>query len=72
MLFILDSLPTRVSKKKMNLNKPFGTRVVFDDEGNAQAPLAALAVKDDTLCEINAQMALKGMFSSTYYLFGIF
>lgn len=52
-------LPTRISKKKMKLNKPIGTRVVFDDEGNAQAPLAALAVKDDALCELDTQMASK-------------
>lgn len=51
----------------MKLNKPIGTRVVFDDEGNAQAPLAALAVKDDALCELDTQMASKGMLSSTYH-----
>ncbi|KAK4491722.1 hypothetical protein RD792_002491 [Penstemon davidsonii] len=42
-----DAWPaTRISKKKklkINVNKPIGTRVVFDDEGNTLAPLARLA-----------------------------
>ncbi|GLJ11540.1 hypothetical protein SUGI_0170310 [Cryptomeria japonica] len=40
------SLATRVSKKKklkINVNKPVGQRVVFDEEGKAMAPLAAFA-----------------------------
>ncbi|KAK4254407.1 hypothetical protein QN277_009793 [Acacia crassicarpa] len=38
--------PTRVSKKKklkINIHRPMGTRVVFDDEGNALPPLARIA-----------------------------
>ncbi|KAK2990007.1 hypothetical protein RJ640_004685, partial [Escallonia rubra] len=38
--------PTRVSKKKklkINVHRPVGTRVVFDDEGNTLPPLATLA-----------------------------
>lgn len=40
------SLATRVSKKKklkISVNKRVGQRVVFDDEGNPMAPLAAFA-----------------------------
>ncbi|KAK8293230.1 hypothetical protein V6Z11_D06G175600 [Gossypium hirsutum] len=29
----------------MNVHRPVGTRVVFDEEGNTQAPLAMLADK---------------------------
>ncbi|KAK8275207.1 hypothetical protein V6Z11_D10G123300 [Gossypium hirsutum] len=39
---------TRVLKKKklkINVHRPVGTRVVFDEEGNTQAPLAMLADK---------------------------
>ncbi|WCJ32910.1 ATP-dependent RNA helicase DBP4 [Euphorbia peplus] len=38
--------PTRVSKKKklkINMDRPVGTRVVFDEEGKALAPLARIA-----------------------------
>ncbi|KAH0990820.1 hypothetical protein GBA52_002303 [Prunus armeniaca] len=42
-----DLIPaTRISKKKklkININRPVGTRVVFDEEGNTQPPLAKLA-----------------------------
>uniref|UniRef100_A0A7N0UW60 ATP-dependent RNA helicase n=1 Tax=Kalanchoe fedtschenkoi TaxID=63787 RepID=A0A7N0UW60_KALFE len=42
-----DNLPaTRVLKKnklKINLHRPVGTRVVFDDNGNTRDPLATLA-----------------------------
>ncbi|GMI63744.1 hypothetical protein like AT5G54910 [Hibiscus trionum] len=44
-----DIMPaTRVLKKKklkINVHRPVGTRVVFDEEGNTQAPLAMLAEK---------------------------
>ncbi|KAK8579122.1 hypothetical protein V6N13_142346 [Hibiscus sabdariffa] len=44
-----DIIPaTRVLKKKklkINVHRPVGTRVVFDEEGNTQAPLAMLAEK---------------------------
>ncbi|KAK8643941.1 hypothetical protein V6N13_013218 [Hibiscus sabdariffa] len=39
---------TRILKKKklkINVHRPVGTRVVFDEEGNTQAPLAMLAEK---------------------------
>lgn len=43
----IDDLPvTRVSKKKklkINVHRPVGTRVVFDEEGRALPPLATLA-----------------------------
>lgn len=32
-------------KLKINVHRPVGTRVVFDEEGNTQAPLAMLADK---------------------------
>ncbi|XP_042495568.1 DEAD-box ATP-dependent RNA helicase 32 [Macadamia integrifolia] len=42
-----DSIPaTRILKKKklkINVHRPIGTRVVFDEEGNTLPPLAALA-----------------------------
>ncbi|KAM2968843.1 hypothetical protein FF2_016018 [Malus domestica] len=43
-----STLSTRVSKKKkkklkINIHRPVGTRVVFDDEGNSLPPLAGLA-----------------------------
>ncbi|KAL3639960.1 hypothetical protein CASFOL_014928 [Castilleja foliolosa] len=41
-----DLSATRVLKKKklkINVHRPVGTRVVFDDEGNTLAPLATLA-----------------------------
>ncbi|MQL83358.1 hypothetical protein Taro_015822, partial [Colocasia esculenta] len=40
------ALPSRVLKKKklkINVHRPIGTRVVFDEEGNSLPPLAALA-----------------------------
>ncbi|KAF7823358.1 DEAD-box ATP-dependent RNA helicase 32 [Senna tora] len=45
---VLDAIPpaTRVPKKKklkINIHRPVGTRVVFDDEGNALPPLARIA-----------------------------
>ncbi|GMJ15952.1 hypothetical protein like AT5G54910 [Hibiscus trionum] len=43
-----DMPATRVLKKKklkINVHRPVGTRVVFDEEGNTQAPLAMLAEK---------------------------
>uniref|UniRef100_A0A2N9F8V3 ATP-dependent RNA helicase n=1 Tax=Fagus sylvatica TaxID=28930 RepID=A0A2N9F8V3_FAGSY len=43
---IIDVRPaTRISKKKVkiNIHRPTGTRVVYDDEGNALPPLARLA-----------------------------
>ena len=39
---------TRVLKKKklkINVHRPVGTRVVFDEEGNTQTPFAMLADK---------------------------
>ncbi|BFG17390.1 hypothetical protein CerSpe_036640 [Prunus speciosa] len=48
--FIIRFFPrrpaTRISKKKklkININRPVGTRVVFDEEGNTLPPLAKLA-----------------------------
>lgn len=48
--FIIRFFPcrpaTRISKKKklkINIHRPVGTRVVFDEEGNTQPPLAKLA-----------------------------
>ncbi|KAM3302481.1 DEAD-box ATP-dependent RNA helicase 32 [Capsicum chacoense] len=41
-----DMLATRVTKKKklkINVHRPVGTRVVFDEEGNTLPPLARLA-----------------------------
>ncbi|KAG8386133.1 hypothetical protein BUALT_Bualt03G0117300 [Buddleja alternifolia] len=47
---IADAVPaTRVLKKKklkINLHRPVGTRVVFDDEGNTLPPLAKLGATD--------------------------
>jgi hypothetical protein len=45
-LFFLCRLTTRISKKKklkISIHRPTGTRVVFDEEGNAVAPLAMVA-----------------------------
>ncbi|KAL5730798.1 RNA helicase [Ranunculus cassubicifolius] len=42
---------TRILKKKklkINIHRPVGSRVVFDEEGNTLAPLAALADKTNT------------------------
>ncbi|CAI0379849.1 unnamed protein product [Linum tenue] len=39
-------LPPRISKKKklkINIHRPVGTRVVFDDQGNTLPPLAMVA-----------------------------
>lgn len=46
MSFLCRPTTTRVSKKKklkINIHRPMGTRVVFDDEGNALPPLARIA-----------------------------
>eukprot|EP00249_Psilotum_nudum_P018829 c26981_g1_i2 orf=166-2706(+) len=43
---LIDSLPTRLTKKKklkINPNRPAGQRLVFDEVGNAVPPLAAFA-----------------------------
>ncbi|KAL0000835.1 hypothetical protein SO802_014616 [Lithocarpus litseifolius] len=43
---ITDARPaTRISKKKLkiNIHRPMGTRLVYDDEGNALPPLARVA-----------------------------
>ncbi|RWR79962.1 DEAD-box ATP-dependent RNA helicase 32 [Cinnamomum micranthum f. kanehirae] len=48
-------LETHISKKKklkINLHRPAGTRVVFDDEGNALPPLAALADINNGDCKL--------------------
>lgn len=40
---------TRVTKKKklkINVHRPAGSRVVFDDEGNTLPPLAKIAERD--------------------------
>lgn len=45
-LEILLRAPTRILKKKklkINVHRPVGTRVSFDDDGNPLAPLAKLA-----------------------------
>lgn len=45
-LFRPTSPVARVPKKKklkINIHRPIGTRVVFDDEGNTLPPLAAIA-----------------------------
>ncbi|KAJ4971445.1 hypothetical protein NE237_004544 [Protea cynaroides] len=42
---------TRILKKKklkINVHRPIGTRVIFDEEGNTLPPLAALAEKSST------------------------
>ena len=39
-------------KLKINLHRPAGTRVVFDDEGNALPPLAALADMNNGDCKL--------------------
>ena len=44
--FISSRLGTRISKKKklkINIHRPVGTRVVFDEEGKTLAPLARVA-----------------------------
>lgn len=43
------SLGTRVTKKKklkINVHRPVGSRVVFDDDGNTLPPLAKIADRD--------------------------
>ncbi|CAL1354244.1 unnamed protein product [Linum trigynum] len=45
-LWILCKLPPRISKKKklkINIHRPVGTRVVFDDQGNTLPPLCMVA-----------------------------
>lgn len=40
----VDHQPVSKKKKlKINIHRPMGTRVVFDDEGNALPPLARIA-----------------------------
>ncbi|PIA27449.1 hypothetical protein AQUCO_07700010v1 [Aquilegia coerulea] len=50
----LTAVPaTRILKKKklkINVHRPVGTRVVFDEEGNTLPPLAAFANTDNTGC----------------------
>ncbi|CAA0833658.1 DEAD-box ATP-dependent RNA helicase 32 [Striga hermonthica] len=64
---ISDKLPaTRVLKKKklkINMHRPVGTRVVFDDEGNTLPPLAKLA---DTLTESDSIKLDKDKVSQRY------
>lgn len=46
-----DMLATRVTKKKklkINVHRPVGTRVVFDEEGNSVPPLARLAASSSS------------------------
>lgn len=55
-LCIFFSLPTRILKKKklkINVHRPIGTRVKYDDDGNQVAPLAAFAAIEsaDTVLE---------------------
>ncbi|XP_020674232.1 DEAD-box ATP-dependent RNA helicase 32 isoform X2 [Dendrobium catenatum] len=52
----LTILPTRILKKKklkINVHRPVGTRVKYDDDGNQVAPLAAFAITEgaDTILE---------------------
>ncbi|KAL6538422.1 hypothetical protein OROGR_012410 [Orobanche gracilis] len=63
-----DLSATRVLKKKklkINLNRPVGTRVVFDDEGNALAPLATLA---DTMTDSDSVKLDKDKVKQRYAL----
>ncbi|KAL6544466.1 DEAD-box ATP-dependent RNA helicase 32 [Orobanche minor] len=59
---------TRVLKKKklkINLNRPIGTRVVFDDQGNTLPPLATLA---DTMTESDSVKLDKDKVKQRYAL----
>ncbi|KAK6149297.1 hypothetical protein DH2020_016822 [Rehmannia glutinosa] len=62
-----DALPaTRVLKKKklkINVHRPVGTRVVFDDEGNTLPPLAKLA---DPKMKANSVMLDKDKVNQRY------
>ncbi|KAL6553403.1 hypothetical protein OROGR_007245 [Orobanche gracilis] len=63
-----DLSATRISKKKklkINLNRPIGTRFVFDDEGNTLPPLARLA---DTLTESDSVKLDKDKVKQRYAL----
>lgn len=60
-LLFYCSLATRVLKKKklkINVNRPVGSRVVFDDEGNTLPPLARIA---ETRSSDGALLLDKGM-----------
>ncbi|PPD99416.1 hypothetical protein GOBAR_DD03558 [Gossypium barbadense] len=53
---------TRILKQKklkINVHRPVGTRVVFDEEGNTQAPLAMLA--DKTSSDIPLDQDIEGV-----------
>ncbi|KAL6543170.1 DEAD-box ATP-dependent RNA helicase 32 [Orobanche hederae] len=63
-----DLSATRVLKKKklkINLNRPIGTRVVFDDQGNTLPPLATLA---DTMTESDSVKLDKDKVKQRYAL----
>ncbi|TYG65480.1 hypothetical protein ES288_D06G189000v1 [Gossypium darwinii] len=62
---------TRILKKKklkMNVHRPVGTRVVFDEEGNTQAPLAMLADKTtgDILLDQDIEGVVEDSISSSW------
>lgn len=56
---------TRISKKKVkiNIHRPTGTRVVYDDEGNALPPLARLA---DTKSDNESFMVDQGIWCHSW------
>ncbi|XP_040964081.1 uncharacterized protein [Gossypium hirsutum] len=62
---------TRILKKKklkINVHRPVGTRVVFDEEGNTQAPLAMLAGKTsgDILLDQDIEGVVEDSISSSW------
>ncbi|TYG82336.1 hypothetical protein ES288_D01G079800v1 [Gossypium darwinii] len=62
---------TRILKKKklkINVHRPVGTRVVFDEEGNTQAPLAMLADKTsgDILLDQDIEGVVEDSISSSW------
>ncbi|KAL1077131.1 hypothetical protein V6Z11_D10G076000 [Gossypium hirsutum] len=62
---------TRILKKKklkINVHRPVGTRVVFDEEGNTQAPLAMLADKmsGDILLDQDIEGVVEDSISSSW------
>ncbi|PPD82033.1 hypothetical protein GOBAR_DD21036 [Gossypium barbadense] len=55
-------------KLKINVHRPVGTRVVFDEEGNTQAPLAMLADKTsgDILLDQDIEGVVEDSISSSW------
>jgi hypothetical protein len=65
----LATRPLKKKKLKINVHRPVGTRVKYDDEGNAIDPLASLAEEVGSEDVIHKDKSLLSFFFDSYFKF---